>query len=254
MQYAGKVDVNSLVSFTDPDIYFQTPIQGHLTDTLLKPGSLTVEILVEALRKAAFQVLALESWPENITLTSAGASSFDILRLTTQFESYLRTYLGDSKSLDLVSPVDVSKVVDSLFSDILGNLLSKTLTEVAICLFSKLDAVLKERDTSDDHSLSRQKDPESEAVEQTCTVTALAPAEKKSCKRLRGKSGLTIFSKQPKFENDLYKLDSFGNRQANRVLEQMAMDTSSLRGGRIYKNGRYINPSSCIAVVVDGWC
>ena len=251
------------MSFADPDIYFRTPVQVRLMDIIFKRVSLTVEFVMELLRETVFQVLALDNWTDNVKLTNIGASSFDIVHLTSQFELYLRIYIERVKSKQVLSS-DVRDVLDSLCRDLLDNLLSKTLCEVAVCLFSKLGIVLMKQE-----SCARQYEgsPEKNAfkvVEQGFIMEDVISTSNKGQKRLCDDTGSTV-SKQPKLLKDLHNAITHGGCQfiVNSALLEYAskvktVDTLSLRGGRTYENGRYILKGIWfimnIYYLVHAWC
>ena len=233
--YAGKVDVNSLVSFTDPEIYFRTPVQDHL---MVKQVPLTIELIIEVLRETAFQVLALENWTDNVKLIHIGASSFDVVRLASKLESYLRTYLEGTQE---VTSLNVNDVLDSLFRDILDTLLSKTLGEVAVYMYLRLSIMLMKQE-----SCARQYEGnlEKHALKVVEPEKDLVSTSNKGQKRVYDDTGSTVY-KQPRLAKDLY--EAHGNYQSSvnadssvHTNKAMIVDTLSLRGGRTYKNGRLV--------------
>lgn len=234
---SGKVDIESLLSFAEPEIFIKSPIHNHISNWIGDGDYLTVKLIVEMLKETASHVLAIRTCADGIKLTDFGATSFDILRFSDRFEFHLKTYLEGKKSQGVVA-CNVSDVINSVFVDILDKLMSSTLLDVAIHILSKLHLVLEKEEGVFKQHLS-------DSDLHTIGFVSKEPVST-SCKGQKHMNFNTspVGIKKPKLEN-IYSQDVKLLCQTSDCLDpsesyvgEVTENISSLKGGNKYKNGR----------------
>ena len=111
----GKIDVRALVNYSQPDIYLIP--QNNVN---IEPPTL-LEIK-KRLQTLAFRLVGLKSWPDEKCILDLGANSFDVVRVSNQFESDLQASIGNVLEMP----------------ELVERLLSKNLNDVATYVLERV--------------------------------------------------------------------------------------------------------------------
>ena len=95
LQSSGKTDIKSLVQCVYPSIY----LPRLSTATTVAPQSLTACDITDMLLSVASELLGLSTWPDKSCILELGVDSFEVVRLSNQFETELRRRTGDDLEL-----------------------------------------------------------------------------------------------------------------------------------------------------------
>lgn len=105
----GKTDLKSLVQCVYPNIYLPQPT----TTTTEASQRLTARDITDMLLYVASELLGLHTWPDKSCVLELGVDSFEVVRLSNQFETELRRRTGDGLQLPhLVEQLLTRKLLD----------------------------------------------------------------------------------------------------------------------------------------------
>ncbi len=119
---AGKADIKSLLNYSKPEVYMVVSQSEGKSTT---KRTLNSKLIIELLCESAQNTIDIHSWSKDATLTELGATSFDIVRLSTHF-------------LEAISHHSSSDRVLEAGRTLVESLLTNTLEQVAVQLLSVL--------------------------------------------------------------------------------------------------------------------
>lgn len=110
----GKTDLKSLVQCVYPNIY----LPWLSTTATVAPQRLTAGDITDMLQSLASELLGLSTWPDKSCILELGVDSFEVVRLSNQFETELRRRRRTGEDLEL------PHLVEQLLTRNLGDVVS----------------------------------------------------------------------------------------------------------------------------------